>query len=239
MRNLLGMRGVVAAVIAVFAAALIVTQVSAQVPTVKVTSATANPGTTATVNLQAISIGPPGLGAWEVGITYNTNVLTATACSPSAGSVCNADFAPGQVQVAGASGNGLLGTNNLAGISFRCNSVGVSDLNIVLDEFADSTTGSPRPIGPAINAGRITCTNSSGLPDVPTSPPSSTATPVPTADDGDTPAPTALPNSGGGVGGAGGSSTGNWLIAALATLGLVTVAAFGASRLFAQRANRD
>ena len=223
------------AVIALIAGMAIITQVSAQLPTIVVSSATISPGSTGTVDLSARNIGPPGLGAWEIGVVYDSSVVTATACAPQAGSLCNANFASNRVQVVGANPSGLLDTNVLANITFRCNGEGATDLTVIIDEFADATTGGPRPIGPGINAGRITCTESVGLPDVPTPRPRATDDDDDGDDNGDdVTIITVLPSSGAGTGS---SSIVGWLIAALATLGLVTLASLGASRMFAQRAD--
>lgn len=227
MNGVKALRLAAAAAIALIAGIIIISQVSAQLPTVKATSATINPSATGSVELQAVDIGSPGLGAWEIGITYDSSLLTAVSCDGSQGSVCNTNFASNRVQIAGANAGGLEGTTVLASITFRCNREGSSELSIVLDEFADATTGGPRPIGPGINAGRITCEDSAGLPSVPTS--------RPAEDDDDDDAPiSGLPSSGAG---SSSSSSVNWLIAALAALGLVTVTALGASRLFAQHAD--
>ena len=232
MRSVKGIRLAAAAVIALIAGIAIITQASAQMPTIVVSSATINPGSTSSIDLSARDIGPPGLGAWEIGVVYDSSVVTATACAPQAGSLCNENFASNRVQVVGANPSGLLGTNVLANITFRCNGEGTTDLTVIIDEFADATTGGPQPIGPGINAGRITCTESVGLPDVPTPRPRATDDDDDNGDD--VTIITVLPSSGAGTGS---SSIVGWLIAALATLGLVTLASLGASRMFAQRAD--
>ena len=236
MRNVKGIRLAAAAGIALIAGIAIITQVSAQLPTVVVSSTTINSSSAGTINLSARDIGPPGLGAWEIGVVYDSSVVTATACTAQAGSICNENFASNRVQVVGANPTGLPGTNVLANITFRCNGEGTTELTVIIDEFADATIVGPRPIGPGINAGRITCEDSAGLPDIPR--------PRPTAtddddDDGDDDGDdgddvTTLPSSGAGTGS---SSVVSWLIAALATLGLVTLISLGASRMFAQRAD--
>ena len=236
MSSVKGIRLAAAAAIALIAGIAIITQVSAQLPTIVVSSATINPASTGNINLSARDIGPPGLGAWEIGVVYDSSVVTATACTAQAGSICNENFASNRVQVVGANPTGLPGTNVLANITFRCNGEGTTELTVIIDEFADATIGGPRPIGPGINAGRITCEDSAGLPDIPR--------PRPTAtddddDDGDGDGDdgddvTTLPSSGAGTGS---SSVVSWLIAALATLGLVTLVSLGASRMFAQRAD--
>ena len=75
-----------------------------------------------------------------------------------------------------------------------------------------------------------------GLPAVPTPRPRATDDDDGDGDDNgdDVTIITVLPSSGAGTGS---SSVVGWLIAALATLGLVTLASLGASRMFAQRAD--
>ena len=235
MRSVKGIRLAAAAIIALIAGIAIITQVSAQLPTVVVSSATINSSSTGTINLSARDIGPPGLGAWEIGVVYDSSVVTATACTAQAGSICNENFASNRVQVVGANPTGLPGTNVLANITFRCNGEGTTELTVIIDEFADATIGGPRPIGPGINAGRITCEDSAGLPDIPRPRPTATDDDDDDGDDGDDGDDvTTLPSSGAGTGS---SSVVSWLIAALATLGLVTLVSLGASRMFAQRAD--
>ena len=216
------LRKAAAAAIALITSIVIISQISAGAGAVAaVTSATINPGATGSVDVEARGIASPGLGAWEIGVTFDTSVVTAVSCEGQNGSVCNANFGPGRVQVVGASAGGLQGDSVLASITFRCGSAeDTAELSVVVEEFSDATTGAPQPMSPDINNGLITCEDSSGLPDVPT--------PVPTEP------VSGLPSSGAG---ASGSSIVSWLIAALATLGLVTVTALGASRLFAQRAD--
>lgn len=228
MRTMKAFRLAIAAAIALFAGVVIISQASAQQPFVGVGSATVSTGSTGSVDLEAINIGPPGLGAWEVGIVYDSSLLTPTGCTGLQGSVCNTDFASNRVQVVGANANGLDGTMALASISFRCDGEGASELSLVVDEFSDATTGGPRPINPGVKEGLITCSETGGLPGGPTQS---------TGDDDDataTPAVTTLPDSGQGT--PGGSSTFDWLIAAAASLGLVTLVSLGAARLFARRA---
>ncbi len=233
MRNLKGIKLAAAAVIGLIAGIAIIAQASAQQPMVVASSAVINLGGSATISLSARDIAPPGLGAWEIGVVYDSSVVTATACSPAGGSLCNEDFAPNRVQVVGANAGGLPGTNVLANITFRCTGEGTADLTVVIDEFSDATLGGPLPIGPGINAGRITCQESEGLPDVPTPRPTATDDDDDGDDDGDD-GVIILPKSGAGTGS---SSVMSWLIAALATLGLVTLVSLGASRMFAQRAD--
>ncbi len=221
MRIVNASRFAAAVAVALIAGLGIISHVSEQLPVLKVTSATASLSASTEVDVEARDIGSPGLGAWEIGVVYDSSLLTAVSCSGQQGSVCNANFAANRVQIVGANASGLQGTNVLASITFRCNGEGSSDLSIVIDELSDATIGGPSPIGPGINAGRITCAESSGLPDRPSS-----------SDDDDDDEVTTLPSSGQGTGR---PNTVNWLIAAAASLGLVTIVSFGAARLFATR----
>lgn len=224
MRTVKALRFAAAAVVALIAGIVIISQVSAGAgAVVAVSSATISPGSTGDVNLEARDIGSPGLGAWDVGIVYDSSLLTAVSCSGEEGSVCNTNFASNRVQVVGANASGLDGTNVLATVTFRCNREGSAELSLVVEEFSDATTGAPQPMSPDINSGRITCSDSAGLPDVPSSP---------SSDDVDEDPITGLPSSG--AGGSTSSSV-NWLIAALAAIGLVAMTALGASRLLEQR----
>ena len=223
----------IAAVIALGAVLLAASQAHAQSEAVTVGSATINPGTSNSVEVQSVNIASPGLGAWEIGITYDASVVTALSCSePVTVSVCNANFASNRVQVTGASAGGLTGDTTLASITFECITDGTSVLTVVIDVLADATVGSPQPISPAIQNGLITCADSSGLPDGgPSTPrPRPTATPV---------VATTLPDAGTGTGE---SATLNWTIAGLSFAGLATLAmvtGIGALRLQRRRSSVD
>lgn len=221
MRTVKALRLAAAVAVALIAGIVIVSHVSAQLPILRVTSATASPSASAEVDVEARDMGTPGLGAWEIGVVYDSSLLTAVSCTGQQGSVCNTSFASNRVQIVGANASGLQGTNVLASITFRCNGEGSAELSIVIDEFSDATIGGPSPIGPGINAGRVTCVESSGLPDA-----------LSSDDDDGVAVITTLPSSGQGTGR---PNTVNWLIAAAASLGLVTLVSFGAARLFAQR----
>ena len=221
MRIVNALRFAAAVTVALIAGIVIISHVSAQLPVLKVTSITISTGASGEVDVEARDIGTPGLGAWEIGVIYDSTLLTAVSCTGAQGSVCNTSFASNRVQIVGANASGLQGTNILASITFRCNGEGSADLSIVIDELSDATIGGPSPIGPGINGGRVTCAESSGLPDMPSS-----------SDDDDDDEVTTLPSSGQGTGR---PNTVNWLIAAAASLGLVTILSFGAARLFATR----
>ena len=221
----LSIRSIVA-VIALGAVLLATSQAFAQSEAISVGSATINPGASNNVDVQSVNIGSPGLGAWEIGITYDASVVTALSCTESSGSVCNANFGSDRVQVVGASAGGLTGDATLASITFECITEGTSVLAVSLDLFADATIGSPQPLSPEIQNGLITCTDAGGVPAGP-------STPRPTS----TPVVTTLPDSGTGTGG---SATLNWTIVGLSFAGLATLAmmtGIGALRLQRRRSS--
>jgi len=187
---------------------------------------TVAPGTQGTVAVQALDIGSPGLGAWEIDVIYNAGVVTAVSCSAQAGSVCNVNFATDRVRIVGASASGHTGDTTLATITFACgSSEGTSPLALGVAVFADATTSNPQPIGPAIDNGSVSCSFGGDDGTQPTQQPS---TDEPDEDGaGPTPA-VALPDTGSGPSGGGVSG---WLIAALAASGLALLAGFGALKL--------
>ena len=220
----------VAAIVALGAVLLVASQAFAQSEAVTAGSATINPGASSSIDVKSINMASPGLGAWEIGITYDTSVVAVLDCSAGEGGVCNANFSANRVQFTGASAGGLSGDVTLASITFECLVEGTSVLTVVLDVFADATVGSPQPISPAVQNGLITCTDASGLPDS-----GSTPRPRPTS----TPVVVSLPDSGTGVGE---RATLNWTIAGLSFAGLATLAAmtgFGALRLQRRRSSED
>ena len=202
-----------------------------QGPTISVSTVSANVGGQAEIQLRALNIGGLGLGAWEIGVIYNSQVVDAVTCSTSI-STCNRDYAPNEVFVVGASSSGRQGNTTLATISFRCLEEGTSDLSLVVDRFADATVGAPQGISFVIQSGRITCTEPSDIP-TPRRPRATDEEEEPTS----TPSGgvSGLPKTGGGADGDGGAG---WSIAALAgAAGLVTMTGYGALRLRARRAS--
>ncbi len=144
------------ALIAFVASSAAVPRASAANTLLSLGSVTVNEGASATLDLTADDVPFPGLGAWTIGIVYDSSVISATACSGTE-SVCNASFSSGRVQITGASADGLLFGVNLASITFTCNSAGSSDLLIIVDDLADATEGSPAPLSFKLQTGRIVC----------------------------------------------------------------------------------
>jgi hypothetical protein len=164
------------------------------------------------VNLEALNIGAPGLGAWTIDIAYDPAVLSAVSCTPAQGGVCNTAYGANTVRVSGASAMGVAGNNLLASITFDCDVEGSSSVTPTIDLLVDATIGDPQPITTATaQGGTITCTQVA---------PTSTTAPV------DTPVATATPGGGlpiagtGGAGMDGGGGAPYWLIAALTGAGV-------------------
>jgi hypothetical protein len=225
-----GLLAAAAVVLALGAGLLIASQASAASATISVDSITVAPGEQGSVNLDALNATSPGLGAWEIDIVYNPAVVTAVACSPQNGSVCNPDYASNTVRIVGASAGGLLGNKTLGSITFSCDSEGSSALSLNIMVLADATAAAPVPMSHQAQNGAITC-SSAQPPVVPTSTPGGpTEEAEPTA--------TALVVTGLPPSGSGGSNDGamDWLVAVSAGAALAAIAGFGALRLRDRRA---
>jgi hypothetical protein len=150
-------RGLAAAALVLGAALLASVQASALSPTVSIGSVTVAPSEEATVNLEALDIGAPGLGAWTIDIVYDPSVVTAVACDPHEDALCNPGFASNRVRVTGASATGLQGDTVLAAVTFQCNGTGSSSLTPAIVNIDDATLGGPEEISVAVQAGNIAC----------------------------------------------------------------------------------
>jgi hypothetical protein len=121
------------------------------------------------VQLLAQNLVAPGLGAWEVNVTYNPDIVTLQSCTPRAGAICNAVFAPNIARSVGATAAGLTGSSlTLATLAFSCDQVGQTELTLQVDVLVNATPSSPQPIAHKVVHGMITCTSGpvAGLGDV-------------------------------------------------------------------------
>jgi len=125
--------------------------------TLSIDQVTARSGESKQARLEATDAGAPGLGAWQIEVDYDANVLTPTTCTAGLGGICNMNFAPGTVAIVGASANGLRGTVTLATLGFHCDREGASALAITAVEFSDATTGAPQPIAVNVQHGSVHC----------------------------------------------------------------------------------
>ena len=114
-------------------------------------------GGQAGLDVNALNVGDPGLGAWSIDIFFDPAIVSAVDCAAEQGGVCNPGFAPNTVRFTGASAGGLDGTTKLAEITFSCDAEGVSALTISIQVFADATIGAPQPLDVSIQDGQISC----------------------------------------------------------------------------------
>ena len=158
---ILGLIGGVAVVVALVVG-LGATQVAAQQEAIRIGSATAAPGEASSVDLDALGMVGPGLGAWSIDIQFDPAIITASTCSPQNGSVCNPAFAENTVRVVGANASGLVGDSLLAAITFQCAVEGTSALTVIIQNLADATPGDLQPIAAATQSGSFTCGQAAG-----------------------------------------------------------------------------
>ncbi|MCH7697743.1 MAG: hypothetical protein IH865_02215 [Chloroflexi bacterium] len=124
-------------------------------------------GSSTVVELRADDVPFPGLGAWSIGVVYDSSVLTALSCAEGVGpSACNESFSGNRVEITGASAEGHLFDVVLASITFACDRAGASDLLIIIEDFADATESGPVPISLKLQNGRITCSEAAPPPTV-------------------------------------------------------------------------
>jgi hypothetical protein len=182
------------AIAALALAALLLSGARAQTESVAVESATVETGQDATVQLQVLGVGPPGLGAWTIDIAYDATVLSVVECDEDAGSVCNPQYPhiEDTVRVTGAGGVGQQGDIRLATVTFSCDAEGSSPLVLTVGVLTDATPGAPQPIDAAAENGVIACvagaepTATVALPSPTAAAPTTVPTRVPTV----APAPT-------------------------------------------------
>jgi len=155
MRFGLSLRVAVALALGLLGALLASWQVAAQ--EVNLSRITVAGGEDGTATLEALDIGRPGLGAWQIDIKYNPDVVTPLRCEAGDGGVCNANFEPGRVRVIGAAHPGLIGDTMLAEITFRCESNGTTALSLDVQELFDATLARPRAIDAEIRDGAVSC----------------------------------------------------------------------------------
>lgn len=138
-------------------------------PTVRAGRVTIGSTGQGSVQLLAQNLTSPGLGAWEVNVTYNPDIVTLASCTPRAGAICNAVFAPNTARSVGATASGITGTSvSLATLAFTCDQIGSTTLTLQVDVFVNATPSNPQPISHKVVNGMITCTSGpvAGLGDV-------------------------------------------------------------------------
>ena len=204
MKRNVGILAVIATAIAVL---ILAGTAFAQDGGVSVSDGSAEDGESGDVTVDVTNVGDPGLGAWTIDISYDSDLLTAVDCGAEQGGVCNENFSDDSVRVTGASAGGLEGDTSLGSITFECNGEGESDLTISLSVFADATIGNPQDLDPSTSNGTFTC-------------------------GAEVAGPTDLPPTGTSFVSDGGSSSLSWFIALFAVIGVLGLAAsYGVVRL--------
>ncbi len=197
--------GILAVVAAAIAALILAGTAFAQDGGVEISDGSADDGDSGDVTLSVTDVDDPGLGAWTIDISYDSDLLTAIDCGAEQGGVCNENFSDDSVRITGASAGGLEGDTDLGSITFECDGEGESDLTLSLSVFADATIGDPQDLDPSVSDGTFTC-------------------------GGDTGGVTDLGDAGTGF--ASGSSSLSWFIALFAAIGALGLAGgYGVVRL--------
>ncbi len=128
--------------------------------TVTIADGTATVGQTVDVEIKALDVGTPGLGAYTVDVSFDTDIVSATSCASPENqglAFCNAEYDPGKVRSVGAIAEGVSGDVSLGTVTFTCETAGTSDLAISVDTLADATIGDPTDINHTEQNGTITC----------------------------------------------------------------------------------
>lgn len=154
-RSALGLTILAAAV--AWLTALATTGGAVQPVTVAIGSLSLDVGKQGSVNLEILNIPSRGVGSWTVDVTYNPAVVSVARCQGLGASVCNPQFVPDAIRVAGATPAPLMGDSTLAIISFQCDREGVSPVRPQVTVLADGTRGDPRQIDAATKNGSIAC----------------------------------------------------------------------------------
>ncbi len=127
-------------------------------PTLSVGSLVTGIGFEGTVSWDALKMQPPGLSAWTLDVVYDPAVVTAVDCTAAQGGICNPIFSENTVRVGGTNVFGLEGDVHLADIVFACDTVGSTELTIVVQALADATIGNPQYFTAVLAHGSVTCT---------------------------------------------------------------------------------
>ena len=112
-------------------------------PVLAIDSATLAVGTQGALDVRALNVSDPGLGAWSIDVFYDPLVVAAVSCTAFEGGVCNPAYDTNRVRFTGANASGLEGDTTLAEITFSCVVEGVTLLTIGVEVLADATIGGP------------------------------------------------------------------------------------------------
>lgn len=130
---------------------------SAETPALAIDSLHAGPEGVAKVELRALNLVEPGLGAWTVDIHYNPEHVNVAGCEAEHGGVCNPQYGENVIRVVGTNVAGLTGDAVLASIGFTCKKLGDSNIELKIDVFADATPGNPTEMDVLLANGKAAC----------------------------------------------------------------------------------
>lgn len=131
---------------------------------IEIESAEIRPNEWRVLELRALNIDAPGLGAWVIEINYEAGVGDVTGCYTGfgMGGRCNIDE-DGGIRLAGATTTMVsqTGDRKLASFRFTCQEAeAITDLTVNVLVFSDHTPGAPQPIDTSITNGTVTCSES-------------------------------------------------------------------------------
>jgi hypothetical protein len=135
---------------------LAASQASAASGTIRAGSDSVAIGTETAIDIDALNMTAPGLGAWSINVVYDPTIVTPVECS-GATQACNLAFDDTTIRLAGANGGGLEGDNTLATLTFQCDAEGTSPLTLTFDTVADATPAHPADIDVTGVDGSIEC----------------------------------------------------------------------------------
>lgn len=152
---------ILAVTAAALGAALPTPQASATAATLAIGSTSAHVGEEVSVDLQALGVAEPGLGAWTVDIQHDSSVVSAVRCSAPVG-LCSTAYMADTARVTGATYTGLVGHTTLSTLTYECGTrPGVSSLELRVSVFAEAPPD-PFEIDYVVVNGTITCLGGSG-----------------------------------------------------------------------------
>jgi hypothetical protein len=117
---------------------------------------------TGTEDLRALNVYVPKLGAWQIDVEFQPQIVDALPCTfVQPNSYCNPNYAANKVRIVGSSAAGLTGSNiTLARLQFQCIDPGTSPATIVIGQFVN-TDGTA--MASSVQSGTVTCPGGSAV----------------------------------------------------------------------------
>jgi hypothetical protein len=116
----------------------------------------------ATEDLRAINVFFPKLGAWQIDVQFQPEVVDALPCTfVQPNSYCNPNYAANKVRIVGSSAAGLSGSNIiLARLQFECVEPGTSQAEIVIGQLVSIDSVA---MASSVQSGTVTCPGGSAV----------------------------------------------------------------------------